>query len=93
MNELEQNLLFGATAIGWNGVYLAEVSRLAGEAEASRATGGSLAITFAGVVATPPIFGALAVATDSYEIGFLALTALTTVSAISVLASVLRPRR
>jgi MFS family permease len=76
--------VFGATAIGWNGVYLAEVSRLAGEAEASRATGGSLAVTFAGVVATPPVFGALAVASGSYEIGFLLLAGLTTVSALSI---------
>jgi MFS family permease len=80
--------VFGATAIGWNGVYLAEVSRRVREDEASRATGGALAVTFAGVVVAPPIFGALAAATNSYEVGFLVLTALTTVSAISILAGV-----
>jgi MFS family permease len=84
--------VFGATAIGWNGVYLAEVSRLAGEAEASRATGGALAVTFAGVVATPPIFGALAVATSSYKVGFLLLAGLTGVSAISILTGLHRRR-
>jgi MFS family permease len=76
---------FGATAIGWNGVYLAEVARLVREDEAGRATGGSLAVTFAGVVAAPPIFGALAVATGSYLAGFLLLSALTGVSAVVIL--------
>ncbi len=40
---------FGATAIGWNGVFLAEVARLAPKGNAGDATGGSLAVTFAGV--------------------------------------------
>jgi MFS family permease len=89
--------VFGATAIGWNGVYLAEVSRLVREDEASRATGGSLAVTFAGVVVAPPIFGGLAVMTGSYETGFLVLAGLTMISAISILAGArsgaLRPVR
>lgn len=45
----------GATAIGWNGVFLAEVVRLAPAGRAGEATGGSLVFTFAGVVAVPPV--------------------------------------
>jgi MFS family permease len=41
-------LLFGASAIGWNGVYLAEVARQAPEGKASVATGGTLTFTFLG---------------------------------------------
>jgi len=48
--------VFGATAVGWNGVFLAEVARLAPEGRASAATGGALFFTFLGVVVTPPAF-------------------------------------
>jgi MFS family permease len=66
-------LTFGASAIGWNGVYLAEVARQAPEGKASVATGGTLAFTFLGVVIGPPLFGALSSAYGTYRAGFLAL--------------------
>ena len=66
-------LVFGASAIGWNGVYLAEVARQAPEGKASVATGGTLAFTFLGVVIGPPLFGALSSAFGTYRAGFLAL--------------------
>lgn len=66
-------LVFGASAIGWNGVYLAEVARQAPEGKASVATGGTLTFTFLGVVIGPPLFGALSSAFDTYRAGFLAL--------------------
>ena len=65
---------FGASGTGWNGVYLAEVARLAPPGQASAATGGSLAITFLGVVLGPMLFGALSGLFDSYRAGYLALT-------------------
>ncbi len=70
-------IVFGATAAGWNGVFLAEVVRLAPDDQASRATGGVLFFTFFGVVAAPPVFGALASFTGSYGFGFIVLSALT----------------
>ncbi|MFM1949810.1 MAG: Hexuronate transporter [Pseudomonadota bacterium] len=66
-------LVFGASAIGWNGVYLAEVARQAPEGKASMATGGTLTFTFLGVVIGPPLFGALSSAFGTYRAGFLAL--------------------
>lgn len=66
-------LVFGASAIGWNGVYLSEVARQAPEGKASVATGGTLAFTFLGVVIGPPLFGALSTAFGTYRAGFLAL--------------------
>jgi predicted MFS family arabinose efflux permease len=65
--------LFGASAIGWNGVYLAQVAREAPPGQASVATGGTLAVTFFGVVVGPPLFGLMADTTGSYRAGFLAL--------------------
>jgi MFS family permease len=49
---------FGATAVGWNGVYLATVARVAPPGQASTATAGTLFFTFFGVVIGPPVFGA-----------------------------------
>lgn len=47
---------FGATAVGWNGVFLAEVARLAPPDRISQATGACLFFTFLGVVCSPPLF-------------------------------------
>jgi predicted MFS family arabinose efflux permease len=62
----------GATAIGWNGVYLAEVARVAHPGEAGLATGGCLFFTFAGVVAGPHLFGVVERASGSYAVSFVA---------------------
>jgi MFS family permease len=64
---------FGASATGWNGVYLAEVARLAPPGMAGTATGGSLSVTFFGVVLGPAIFGGISGLFDSYSAGFIAL--------------------
>jgi MFS family permease len=70
-------IVFGATAVAWNGVFLAEVARLAPDDQASRATGGVLFFTFFGVVAAPPVFGTIAALTGSYGYGFIVLSVLT----------------
>ncbi|WP_353236089.1 MFS transporter [Diaphorobacter ruginosibacter] len=72
-------VVFGATAIGWNGVYLAEVARQAPAGLASVATGGTLAITFLGVVLGPPVFGAMVELSGTYRISF-ALLAVPTLA-------------
>ncbi len=61
---------FGATAVGWNGVFLAEVARLAPEGRASAATGGALFFTFLGVVVTPLLFNAVLALAGSYAIAY-----------------------
>lgn len=76
---------FGASAIGWNGVYLAEVARRAPAGQASLATGGTLAFTFFGVVLGPPAFGALSALFGTYRAGFFALALGTAVCTIGLL--------
>ena len=71
---------FGASAIGWNGVYLAEVARRAPPGMASMATGGTLAFTFLGVVVGPPMFGALSGLFGTYRAGFLSLMVMASIS-------------
>lgn len=77
--------VFGMSAIGWNGVYLAEVARQAPAGQASVATGGTLAFTFLGVVLGPPVFGALAGATGSYRTGFAAVALIVGLCAAAML--------
>ncbi|MGH8674246.1 MAG: MFS transporter [Burkholderiales bacterium] len=62
--------VFGATAVGWNGVYLAEVARLAPAGKVGEATGGCLFFTFLGVVVTPPAFNAALAFTANYAAAF-----------------------
>ena len=66
-------IVLGASAIGWNGVYLAAVARQAPPGQAGAATGGTLLFTFMGVVCGSPAFGALAGASGSYRVAFAAL--------------------
>ena len=49
-------IVFGATAVGWNGVFLAEVARIAPAGQTGQATGGCMFFTFLGVVVSPPLF-------------------------------------
>jgi len=62
--------LFGATAIGWNGVQLAQVARHAPPGQAGAVTGASGFLTFMGVVLGPSLFALLAGVTGSYRAGF-----------------------
>lgn len=78
--------IYGGMAIGWNGVQLSELARRCPPGMAGAVTGASGFITFAGVVAGPPIFAALAGAFASYRAGFLAAAALSGVVALILLA-------
>jgi cyanate permease len=78
-------VLYGATAVGWNGVFLAEVARLAPEGRVAIVTGGTQFFTFAGVLIGPPVFGAIASATGSYSTGFAMIAALPFGAGIALL--------
>src|SRR5712691_4448585 len=80
-------VLYGATAVGWNGVFLAEVARLAPEGRVAIVTGGTQFFTFAGVLIGPPVFGAIAAATGSYSTGFGLIAALPLAAGIGLLTS------
>jgi MFS family permease len=63
-------MAYGATAVGWNGVFLAEIARLAPRDRVSDATGGSAFFTFLGVVVTPPLFHLVLSTTASYGLTY-----------------------
>ena len=52
-------LLFGLTASGWNGVFLAEVARLAPQDRIGETTGAVLTASYAGLLVTPVIISAI----------------------------------
>ncbi|TVQ55141.1 MAG: MFS transporter [Rhodobacteraceae bacterium] len=62
--------VFAVTAIGWNGVFLAEVARLSGADAVSRNTGAVMSFTFTGVVIGPALFAILHGALGSYGATF-----------------------
>jgi MFS family permease len=78
-------LLFGATAIGWNGVQLSEVARLAAPGTAGKVTGATGFVTFAGVVVGPPSFAVLSALTGGYRTGFAAFAALSIAAGLALL--------
>ncbi|MBT8360576.1 MAG: MFS transporter [Desulfobacterales bacterium] len=80
-------ILFGITAIGWNGVYLAEAARLAPAGQVGAATGGTLFFTYLGVVLGPSIFAAVVSGTDSYPLGYVFFAALTLMCGVTAIVS------
>jgi len=79
-------VLYGATAVGWNGVFLAEVARLAPEGRVAVLTGGTQFFTFAGVLIGPPLFGAIVSSTGSYGAGFAAAAVLPLLVVVGMIA-------
>jgi MFS family permease len=79
--------LFGAVAIGWNGVYLAEVARVAKPEQTGMATGGTLFFTFLGILLGLPAFSLVVETTGSYPIGFVVVAAATLVCGVVLLFS------
>ncbi len=61
----------GATAIGWNGVYLSEVARRSPHAEVGEATAAVLVLTYMGVLTGPALFSLIVGFGGSYSMGFL----------------------
>jgi MFS family permease len=82
--------LYGASAIGWNGVQLSELARRVPPGSAGAVTGASGFVSFGGVVVGPLLFAGLAALTDGYRIGFL-FSAL--VSGVAAVALMRRARR
>ena len=83
--------LFGATASGWNGVYLAEVASRAPPGQVGTATAGTLACTFFGVIVGAAVFGSLASTRGGFSSGFLALAGSACIAA-TLLCVLIRTR-
>ncbi|MBY0267140.1 MAG: MFS transporter [Burkholderiales bacterium] len=63
--------LLGATAIGWNGLYIAEVARRSPPGQVSVATGGAMVWNFAGILVGPATFTLVYQLLGSYALSFI----------------------
>ena len=76
--------LFGLSATGWQGIYLAEVARLAPANRASVATGGIVAASYGGLVFGPLMFGAMVGAGLDYALGYFAMAILSALGSLAL---------
>lgn len=68
---------WGVTSVGWNGVMIAEVARLAPPGRVAQFTGGTSFFSFIGMMSIPAVISLLIAATGSYVPGFLLAAVLT----------------
>ncbi|MCG8546994.1 MAG: MFS transporter, partial [Alphaproteobacteria bacterium] len=85
------SIALGASAFGWNGVYLSEVARLAPPDRVGEATGGAQFFFFGGAVSVPPVFGGIIELSGGYPAAFYAAAAMSLCASVAVVLS--RPRK
>jgi MFS family permease len=86
-------VLFGGTAVAWNGITLAQLARLAPPGRAAEVTGGTFFITFGGVTTAPLVFSFLLHLTGSYALAYAAIGVLTFASGVAFVAGALSRHR
>ncbi len=86
-------VLFGFSAIGWNGIYLAELARLSPAGQVGTATGGALSVTFSGVLLGPAVFAAAYTWIGSYSGTFALLIVVAAGGAASAALAGMAARR
>ena len=78
-------VIFGSAAIGWNGVYMAEIARIAPPGTTAATTGASLFFAYLGGMVGPAAFASIVVSTGSYPAGFALFGVVTLVISLSAL--------
>lgn len=78
--------LFGCTAVGWNGTYIARMVTLAPPGKASDASAGSAVFTHGGVLVVPAIFAWLVSSGTSYGSAYLMVAVLVLAASAWLLA-------
>jgi MFS family permease len=71
------SFVFGLTASGWNGIFLAEVARASPDGRVAEVTGGVQVIAYSGLVVAPLAVSAMVGFGGGYGGGFLFVAALT----------------
>lgn len=77
--------VFGAATLGWNGVYIAELARVAPPGKVAMATGASLFCAYFGAVTAPPVFAWVLSMGGGYTAGYLMLAALALAGVVSLI--------
>jgi sugar phosphate permease len=81
----------GATAAGWNGVFIAEITRVAPADQISAATGGSIFFTYFGLVVGPAVFSVLVTVSNGYMLPYYVIAGAIFLAALSILPRRQRP--
>ena len=81
---------YGAVAISWNGVSMAEFAHLSPPGQAAAVSGVQTALAFSGAVIGPPLFGLIAVVAD-YRAAFFVVAACVMVAAVWQVTAARRP--
>ena len=68
-------IVLGGTAVGWNGVFIAESAYRAPPGRAAEFTGATQLFVFSGALISPLLFRTVLALTNSYEAGYLLLAA------------------
>ena len=86
-------LVFGASAIGWNGLFLAEVARLSPPGKVSVATSGAMVWNFAGILIGPALFALVYRVNGSYTFTFGLLSLFAVGGFLALLLTTMHARR
>jgi MFS family permease len=76
--------IFGATTLGWNGVYIGELARVAPPGKVAMATGASLSCAYFGAVVAPPLFALVQWLSAGYILPFALLGLLAAAGVLSL---------
>jgi MFS family permease len=76
--------IFGATTLGWNGVYIGELARVAPPGKVAMATGASLSCAYFGAVVAPPLFALAQWLSAGYIVPFAMLGLLAAAGVLSL---------
>jgi len=83
--------LFGATALGWQGLHFSLLTELSPRGLEGRVVGFGLIFTSIGIALAPPVFGFVVEQTSSYTVGWLVLALIYAVG-LGLLSRVREPR-
>jgi ACS family hexuronate transporter-like MFS transporter len=82
--------VYGVTAIGWNGLQHVLITEVVGQKYAGTGVGLSMTMSNFGVIVGPPLFGFVADMSGSYQLSWLFLACLSTVSCIVAIFTIKR---
>jgi len=85
-------VLYGATALGWQGLHFSLLTELSPPGWEGRVVGFGLIFTSIGIAAAPPLFGLLVDLGNNYALGWIAQAAVFGIGAL-LLSYVVEPKR
>jgi predicted MFS family arabinose efflux permease len=85
--------IFGASSVGWNGLYVAEIARRSPPGRAGTTTGGASVWNFGGILAGPAVFATVYRGTGSYAFTYVLLSIVGLAGSAFVMMAIAAARR